>query len=238
MANTGFFHHIGSFLLFVATILLLITCISAPVVHDIGIMKVDLNTRNNGPQSTVSFGTFGWCLTNRPGMSDECSPSHLGYSPANVVSRVMNTDWPQYADESAQRMTKAMILHPIACGLNFIAFLLGVSSGIVGSFLASMVALLAFLITCAIVIIDFVLFSVVRVNIRDDRDINGGNYDIDAHYSTAAWTILVAGICSLIGTVILFFTCCSSRMHRQRRSYADKPVTDGYAPPARRRRWF
>jgi hypothetical protein len=64
MAQTGFFHHIGTFLLFVACILLIITCISAPVVHDIAILKVDLGAQSAADHRNVAFGTFGYCLNN------------------------------------------------------------------------------------------------------------------------------------------------------------------------------
>lgn len=60
--HTGFFHHIGTFLLLVATVLLIITDVSAPVVHDIGILKINLGNGDNGNQ--VSFGTFGFCIIN------------------------------------------------------------------------------------------------------------------------------------------------------------------------------
>jgi hypothetical protein len=61
MARTGFFHHIGTFLLFAATILLIVTCISSPVVRHLSILKVDYR---NTADSSVSFGTFGYCLNN------------------------------------------------------------------------------------------------------------------------------------------------------------------------------
>jgi len=64
----GFFHHIGTFLLLAATVLLIVTCISAPVVHDIGILKVDLGGQNVINQRTVTFGTFGYCI-NDPNQS-------------------------------------------------------------------------------------------------------------------------------------------------------------------------
>jgi len=60
MARTGFFHHIGTFLLFAATILLLVTTISSPVVNDIALMKV----KYENSRSTVTFGTFGYCSNN------------------------------------------------------------------------------------------------------------------------------------------------------------------------------
>lgn len=64
MAVTGFFHHIGTFLLFVATVLLIITSITAPVVNDLGMMKVSLSNATNDHYSEVSFGTFGYCVLN------------------------------------------------------------------------------------------------------------------------------------------------------------------------------
>jgi hypothetical protein len=62
MAKTGIFHHVGTFLLFVAAILLLITTISAPVVGDIAILKVTLTNKTDLRNSSVTFGTFGHCI--------------------------------------------------------------------------------------------------------------------------------------------------------------------------------
>jgi hypothetical protein len=74
--------------------------------------------------------------------NNDCTHPQVGYSPLDALglSQVSGAD-------TARGMTKAMILHPIACGLNFIAFMLALGSGFVGSFLASMVALLAFVVT-------------------------------------------------------------------------------------------
>jgi hypothetical protein len=62
MAVTGFFHHIGTFLLFAATVLLIITDISAPVVKNIAILKVNLGNQTGGHHTSVVFGTFGHCI--------------------------------------------------------------------------------------------------------------------------------------------------------------------------------
>jgi hypothetical protein len=62
MARTGIFHHFGTFLLFAAAILLLVTTISAPVVGDIAILKVMLTNRSDIRNSSVTFGTFGHCV--------------------------------------------------------------------------------------------------------------------------------------------------------------------------------
>lgn len=60
----GFFHHIGTFLLLAATVLLIVTCISAPVVHDIGLLKIQLGTGRARDYTQVAFGTFGACVNN------------------------------------------------------------------------------------------------------------------------------------------------------------------------------
>jgi len=147
------------------------------------------------------------------------------------MNAVDGTDFSDYASDTTRSLTKAMILHPIACGFNFIAFMLALGAGIVGSLLASLVALLAFLTTAVALIIDFVLFSIVRSNVNDN------NTGANAYYGAAAWTTLVSAICSLLGTIVVFLTCCSGRLHRRRQAAA--PIKGEYvAPPPRRRRWF
>jgi hypothetical protein len=59
------YDRVGVFLLFTASILLLVTTISAPIWDHVGLLRVHLN---NGTQahhnSTISFGTFGYCILN------------------------------------------------------------------------------------------------------------------------------------------------------------------------------
>ncbi|KAK0728607.1 actin cortical patch SUR7/pH-response regulator pali, partial [Lasiosphaeria miniovina] len=220
MAQTGFFHHIGTFLLFVSTILLIIVCISAPVVHDIAILKVELGNRPTSQHATVTFGTFGWCINNVDG--DTCSSSHVGYSPADVINSQDNTQFSDYARDTTRALTKAMVLHPIACGISFIAFLLALGAGVLGSFLASVVAFLAFLLTAIITIIDFVAFAVVRNNIND----NGTG--AAAYFSTAIWCLLAAAILLLLATIVVFLTCCSGRRHHRT---AATTKTEYISPP-------
>ena len=56
MVQVGFAHHIGTFLLFVSSILLIVTTITAPVVSNISMLYVDLGT------SSITYGTFGYCV--------------------------------------------------------------------------------------------------------------------------------------------------------------------------------
>jgi hypothetical protein len=153
----------------------------------------------------------------------------VGYSPAAIMSTLDGTVFSDYAADTTRALTRAMILHPIGCGLNFLAFLLALGAGMLGSFLASLVALVAFLATAVACVIDFVLFSIVKSNVNDWGDVTGSG----AYYSSAAWTTLVSAVCSLAGAVVVFFTCCSARLHR-RRSVVGKGE---YASPPRRRFW-
>ncbi len=52
--------------LLVASILLLITTISAPVLKDIAILKVMLTNKTEIRNSSVIFGTFGHCILDVP----------------------------------------------------------------------------------------------------------------------------------------------------------------------------
>jgi hypothetical protein len=64
--TTSALHHVGTFFLFAASILLLITTISAPVIKDIPILKVMLTNFTDIRNSSVTFGTFGHCILDVP----------------------------------------------------------------------------------------------------------------------------------------------------------------------------
>jgi len=238
MARTGFFHHVGTFLLFAAAILLLITTISAPVIHDIALLKVTLTNSSNFHRSEVSFGTFGHCILNAaPATSsqDWCTKKHVGYNPAQIISGIDNTHFNTASTDTSKALTRVMILHPIACGLAFIAFLLALGSGVFGALLASLVSALTWIITVVVMATDFVLFGIVKNHIN--RDGSGSH----AKYSVAMWTILAAMILLFFATFIVFFTCFSARLHSRRDrggvkhdGYVDGPV----ATPVSTRRHF
>lgn len=233
MRQTGFFHHIGSFLLFAATILLIVTCISAPVVHDLSMLKVVVNRGSANTNPSITFGTFGYCVQGAVSGGDFC-PREYGYKPADVISEVDNgVDLSDYAARTSNALTKVMILHPVACGMSFIAFLMALGAGVVGSFLASMVALLTFLVTLVVLITDFMAFSIVK------NAVNEAGNSSSAEFGAASWTLLVSAICNLVATVVVFFACCSARLHARRNAPRMGDKFD--SPPVRnptRRYWF
>ncbi|GKT49067.1 pH-response regulator protein palI/RIM9 [Colletotrichum spaethianum] len=236
MAVTGFIHHFGTFLLLAATILLVITSISAPVVHHISLLTVKLGESSAGNE--IKFGTFGWCVIGGSADgSDQCSRSRIGYSPADIVGEADATQYSGWSSTAAEGLTRVMILHPIAAGVSFIAFVLSVGAGMFGSLFAALVSGVAFIITIVALICDWVMLAVIRRNVNRDDNGTDGSY---AHYDVALWTLLAATICLLLGTIIVFFTCCSGRLHKRRQQ---RSKIDNYSPPAthttyRRRRFW
>ena len=83
-----------------------------------------------------------------------------------------------------------LILHPIAAGLSGLAILFGLCGAAYhrsGTILMAIAALLAFLVTLVVWIIDMVLFGIVRNRIRD-----AANTDDAAQYGNANWMTLGA----------------------------------------------
>ena len=77
--------------------------------------------------------------------------------------RIMETiDQKTYSSasvDSADALTRAFILHPIACALAFIAALIALA-GAIGGLIGSMIAAVAWLITLVVMAIDFAAFGV------------------------------------------------------------------------------
>jgi len=237
MARTGAFHHVGTFLLFASAILLLITTISSPVINDIAIFKVTLANQTSERNSSVTFGTFGYCIRDVADGNqgnDFCSGRHIGYNPTEVMSAIDQTTFNTAKENTTKALTRVMILHPIVCGLAFIAFLLAVGSGICGALLAALVAALTWVLTLVVMACDFVLFGILKNHINNtDHDQSGSH----AEYSVGMWTILAAMILLFFATFVVLFTCLSARRHKND-VRTTKHADAGYATTTTRRRFW
>lgn len=112
--------------------------------------------------------------------------------------------------DTSKALTRVMILHPVACGLAFIAFLLALGAGVIGALMASLISAITFIVTIVAMACDFVAFGIIKDKVNKDG--SGSN----AYYSVGMWTILAAMISLFFATFIVFFTCFSARMHRKR----------------------
>ena len=162
-------------LLFVATILLIIPTITAPVVNGLSLLRVDLaapsqpfsgvegdpdtDRADGGGYTAITYGTFGYCLLGGVN-GDRCSDRHIGYKPADVATSVEGVSLDSSATNVANGLTGAMVLHPVACGITFLAFLVSLGAGVIGSLAGFAIAAIAWVLTLVVMAIDFTLFAV------------------------------------------------------------------------------
>lgn len=218
------FHWIGVVFIFLASILLLITTISAPVVKDIAILKVMLTNHTDIRNSSVTFGAFGHCILDVPPVTtdqDLCFPKAIGYKPADIMAEIDHTTFRKASSDTADALTNAFILHPIACGLAFIAGLAALG-GVIGGLISTLVAAVAWIITLVVMAIDFAAFGIIKDHVNSD---GSGSH---AYYSVGMWTTLAAMILLFVGMILVFFTCCTQRRkNRRTRTSADGRYANG-----------
>ncbi|KAI4155752.1 MAG: hypothetical protein LQ340_000772 [Diploschistes diacapsis] len=228
MARTGPIHWFGVLLILAASICLLVTTISAPVVNSISILRVDTH---NG--SSVTFGTFGYCVINSQQGGDYCSGRSIGYRPAQEMGNVEGTGFSEAGADTANGLTNVMVLHPIACGVAFIAFLVSLGAGVIGSLIGAVITFIAWIITLVVLITDLVGFAIVR------NDVNGDGQNSRAYYGSGLWTLVAAFVLLFLGMFILLFTCFSARRQKKReRQAAAEPKNDYGTQVGGRRRWY
>lgn len=169
---------------------------------------------------------------------DRCSGTGIGYDLSTIGAA---TGGVIYENTSVDRASRALILHPIAAGLAFIAQIIALASKQFGFLFASIIVFLAFIVSLACLVIDFAIFTLVR------NAINSNQVGSPASFSNAIWLVLAATIALLIATIFSLFACCCGGDRRARK--ANKGYNDGayvgnepgmtqttYAP--QRRHWW
>ncbi|RFU73190.1 hypothetical protein TARUN_9065 [Trichoderma arundinaceum] len=201
-----FFHYFGTVLLLAATALLIVVSVTSPVVNDLSILKI--NFSGSTSVDRITYGTFGYCIINSNGR-DDCIDAHVGYDPTAALGQVVS--FSRSDRDGARILTRVLILHPIAAGLTFLAFLLCLGTSFLGSFVASLFSALAFIATIIAMACDFAGFQIIKhaVNTR-------GPSQLDARWGPAVWCILVAAVLTLVATILVFVTCCAGRVKKSR----------------------
>ncbi|BGP37412.1 hypothetical protein JCM10450v2_001322 [Rhodotorula kratochvilovae] len=208
------FHHFGTFLLFAATILLLVSSITSPVINDMPIARATMNVGSNPIKA--NFGVFGYCLT-QDGASDQCTSTQVGYQlPSALISLAESAGVLSDTEQTAiNAVTSALILHPIACGVSFFAFLIAACSDRLGFICASLIATLAAALALVAMILDLVLVAVVR-KWFDRNSLDGV---VDVSYSVGTWTTVAAFACLFVGVFTTLCACVTDRRRRRRDAY-------------------
>ncbi|EDR14795.1 uncharacterized protein LACBIDRAFT_322120 [Laccaria bicolor S238N-H82] len=165
-------------LIFIAFLLLLLVTLSAPFIHPIYLFRLSVHASsslfNAGVNASAQFGAFGYCLS-------AIQVAHTT-SIQNLISRTT---------------TAALVIHPIAAGLSFLALLTSLfmlrrgqnGTARLPSLLTLIVGSTAAVLTTIVFLIDVILVAVLRHRIQKASD-----GDLTLNWGNAVWMILGATV--------------------------------------------
>ncbi|CCO28049.1 hypothetical protein BN14_02041 [Rhizoctonia solani AG-1 IB] len=225
MLGVGF---LVPFLVFAGFLLLLLVSLSIPIIKTISILNIAANLQtgatNTGISGGVKFGLWGYCVSEitasvfgfNQTRASSCSRTRLGYDIDNQLLQLLGLD--DLNDIVSRGLTFVLVLHPIACGLAFLALLFALLLLFKPARLASAMALifsvLAAIIATVAFAIDVALTTIARNKVRDATD---GNLRVT--YGAVPWMTLGAMIALWAATV---GACCGIFVGGRRRREAEK----------------
>lgn len=162
---------------------------------------------SQGGGDRAAFGVFGYCSSVE---NDQCSGTGVGYDISRAASQFAGAN---YDNAAVDRASSALILHPIAAGIAFLAQIIALASNQFGFLCASLFVFLAFLVSLVCMALDFALFGVVRNAINDN--IPGS----PAMYGNATWITLGATASLLVAVIFTLFACCCGGDRRSNRRF-------------------
>lgn len=109
-----------------------------------------------------------------------------------------------------------MILHAVACGVAFIAWIVSIGAGVIGSLFGVLAALIAWVLCLIVMATDFSLFGILRHHVNHDRS---GSH---AYFGSAIWCLCVAFVLLFFAMIIVTFTCFSARREQKKAAAAQK----------------
>jgi len=200
-------------LLFAAFILLLLISLSVPIIKTIYLFQLSAHVSAGIVDSAVSgfvkFGVWGYCISPvqvtvlgiHRNTAAECTKPSLGYTFDKAVGNALHVSG--FENLISRTTTAALVLHPVACSLTFLAllvslFMLRRSSGTsrVFSALTTIFGGLAALVTTVVFLIDVSLVAIVKNRIdSSDLTLNWGNAVWMALGATIAIWVSIAGAC-------------------------------------------
>jgi amino acid transporter len=105
-----------------------------------------------------------------------------------------------------------MILHPIACSVAFIAWIVSIGAGVLESLLAVLTALVAWILCLIVMATDFSTFEVLRHHVNHDKS---GSH---TYFGSAMWCLCVAFVLLFFAMFIVTFTCWSARREKKKKA--------------------
>ena len=159
---------------------------------------------------------------------DWCTGRHIGYAPSHVIAAADRTQISDIAGGTSDSLTRVMVLHPIACGTAFIAWLVSIGAGFFGSLISAVVAFGAWVFVLIVLATDFGLFGILRHHVNGDKS---GSHAV---FGNGIWCLLVAFVLLFSAILIVTFTCFSAR--REKRAAA-VPKTETFPAAPKKKRF-
>jgi uncharacterized membrane protein len=158
---------------------------------------------------TLSFGNWGYCILKSGG--DTCSGRSIGYQLGRIVEQLDGVTMSSSTATATHNLSRALILHPIACGVAFLSFLTALASHRIGFLFSSLIAFVALVITMIAMIIDWVNFETIHHHVNGSDGPGHG-----ASFGSAIWMVVAAFILLLLGSITVICGCFTDRRRRGR----------------------
>ncbi|KAJ1309837.1 hypothetical protein OPQ81_006602 [Rhizoctonia solani] len=225
MLGVGF---IVPFLVFAGFLLLLLVSLSIPIIKTISVLKLAANLQagftNTGISGGVKFGLWGYCVSeitasviginrSRPAY---CSRTRLGYDVDSQLLQLLGLD--NLGDIFSRGLTFILVLHPIACGLAFLALVFALMLLFRPARLASAMALIFSVLAAIVATVAFAI-DIAVISIAKNKVSNATDGNLKVTYGAVPWMTLGAMIALWAATV---GACCGIFVGGRRRREAEK----------------
>lgn len=172
------------------------------MIHTLGFLKTTVST--NGQDFVSWVGMLGVCQVSP---ETSCTSPKIGFAISAMINRLASGT---NVTDKYDALTKAMIIHPLAALLSFIAFLISLFSNRFGFVFVNIASGIAGLFTFLVFLVDVLIFSFIRLEVNK---VSG----VSASYGPAFAFVVVAFFCLVVAQFFSFWQCCCGRSRRERR---------------------
>lgn len=232
------------FTTFLATLLLLLVSLSVPIIKSIDLFNLTISYGSDSPidssvNAVLKFGVWGYCQSGiqvslfgtGTQTKPSCSSPKLGYQLDSATARALRLN--DLTVIVSKGISAALVLHPVACGLAFISFIVTLFAlfrrrrhfqmygterdgrSRFTSIITFAIILPAALLATLVFIIDVVLVAIARNKLRDALD---DSRSVQLTWDSAVWMTLVAAL-ALWFALLATFCPCGSRLRYRKRTY-------------------
>ncbi|KAF2169341.1 hypothetical protein M409DRAFT_20564 [Zasmidium cellare ATCC 36951] len=205
-------HCFGVFFIFLAALLLIVATLTAPVVDDLSLFNLIQHRGQEDEEVTVvGFGTFGFCTFSEEG--NTCQPVSIGCDVFAAVDFLIDGPFDGEKCGTAESLTHAMVMHPIASAVAFIAAFMSMAAGFAGSLIGGITAVLAWVFVMVAMAIDFTVRGIVKKRLDD----HGQNSDMEGQSGPVMWCVVAAFVFLTVCIPIVLYTYFVVRRAEKRR---------------------